>query len=157
MLCGAHAAIESCQYNAAGLDHSVDDAKVLVEHGYFTSSIFVIVKYLLMRSGSNFTLSPAFTAFSMSGSEARKTMVVPVFRDPLSALMTFLRALWLGIALWLFVLVFFFPVVGWGFLALAVSPKLIVGAAIPHLLFAVFLWGLCRLAFGTPHAQVIKT
>jgi hypothetical protein len=80
-------------------------------------------------------------------------LYVVLFRDAL----TFVRALWLGIALWLFVLVFFFPVVGWGFLGLAVSPKLIVGAAIPHLLFAVFLWGLCRLAFGTPQAQVIKT
>jgi hypothetical protein len=69
---------------------------------------------------------------------------VGFFRDAL----TFMRALWLGIALWLLVLVFFFPVVGWGFFGLAVSPKLIVGAAIPHLLFAVFLWGGCRLAFG---------
>jgi hypothetical protein len=70
-------------------------------------------------------------------------LYVVLFRDAL----TFVRALWLGIALWLFVLVFFFPVVGWGFFGLAVSPKLIVGAAIPHLLFAVFLWGLCRWAF----------
>jgi hypothetical protein len=53
----------------------------------------------------------------------------------------------LGVALWLFVLIFFFPVVGWGFLGLAVGPKLIVGAAIPHLLFAFVLWGLCRVAF----------
>jgi len=69
---------------------------------------------------------------------------VGFFRDAL----TFLRALWLGIALWLLVLVFFFPVVGWGFFGLSVSPKLIVGAAIPHLLFAVFLWGGCRWVFG---------
>lgn len=45
------------------------------------------------------------------------------------------------------VLVVFFPVVGWGILGLAVSPKLIVASLVPHLLFAVFLWGLCRLAF----------
>jgi hypothetical protein len=63
------------------------------------------------------------------------------------AALTFTRALWLAAALWLLVLVFFFPVVGWGFLGLAINPKLIVGAAIPHLLFAVFLWGLCRWAF----------
>jgi hypothetical protein len=69
---------------------------------------------------------------------------VGFYRDAL----TFLRALGLGIALWLLVLVVFFPVVGWGFFGLAVSPKLIVGAAIPHLLFAVLLWGGCRLAFG---------
>jgi hypothetical protein len=65
------------------------------------------------------------------------------FRDSL----TFLRALALGAALWLLVLVFFFPVVGWGFLGLAVTPKLIVASAVPHLLFVVFLWGLCMLAF----------
>ena len=68
---------------------------------------------------------------------------VGVFRVAL----TFLRALGLGVALWLLVLVFFFPIVGWGFFGLAVSPKLIVGAAIPHLLFALLLWGGCRLAF----------
>lgn len=45
------------------------------------------------------------------------------------------------------VLVFFFPVVGWGFLDLAVTPKLIVVSAVPHLLFAIFLWGLCRWIF----------
>jgi len=54
---------------------------------------------------------------------------------------------WLAVALWLLVLVVFFAVVGWGFFGLGVSPKLIVGAAIPHLLFAIFLWGLCRLQF----------
>lgn len=70
-------------------------------------------------------------------------LYVVLFRDAL----TFMRALALGIALWLSVLVLFFPIVGWGFLGLAVSPKLIVAAAIPHLLFAVFLWGLCRWAF----------
>jgi hypothetical protein len=53
----------------------------------------------------------------------------------------------LAIALWVLVLVFFFPVVGWGFFGVAVTPKLIVGAAVPHLLFAIFLWGLCRWAF----------
>ena len=76
------------------------------------------------------------TAFSL--------LYVIAFRDAL----TFMRAIWLGIALWLLVLVFFFPLVGWGFFGLGVSPKLIVGAAIPHLLFAIFLWGLCRWAFG---------
>lgn len=68
---------------------------------------------------------------------------VVLFRDAL----TFTRAFGLSIALWLIVLVFFFPVVGWGFLGLGVGPKLIAGAAIPHLLFAVFLWALCRWLF----------
>jgi len=68
---------------------------------------------------------------------------VVLFRDRLS-----LRAaLVLGFALWVVVLVIFFPVVGWGFLGLALSPKLMVAAFVPHLLFAIFLWGLCRLAF----------
>jgi hypothetical protein len=77
---------------------------------------------------------------------------VALFRDDL----TFMRALWLAVALWVLVLVFFFPVVGWGFLGLAVGPKLIVGAAVPHLLFAVLLWGLCRLAFQTDSSRVLE-
>ena len=70
-------------------------------------------------------------------------LYIVAFRDAL----TFMRALGLGVALWLFVLIFFFPVVGWGFFGSAVGPKLIVGAAIPHLLFALFLWGLSRWVF----------
>jgi hypothetical protein len=70
-------------------------------------------------------------------------LYVVISRDAL----TFARAFGLGIALWLVVLIFFFPVVGWGFFGLSVGPKLIVGAAIPHFLFALFLWGLSRLAF----------
>ncbi|MFQ5756355.1 MAG: hypothetical protein ACE5H7_09720 [Acidiferrobacterales bacterium] len=66
---------------------------------------------------------------------------VVLFRDRLS----FLNALWLGLALWAVILVVFFPLLGWGFLGLAVSPKLIPAAFVPHFLFAVFLWGLCRL------------
>ena len=60
---------------------------------------------------------------------------------------TFLNALWLALGLWVLVLVFFFPVVGWGFLGLAVNPKLIVASLVPHLLFAFILWGLSRWAF----------
>jgi hypothetical protein len=77
------------------------------------------------------------TAFSV--------LYVALFRDAL----TFMRAFWLAAALWLLVLVFFFPVVGWGFFGLGVGPKIIIGAAVPHLLFAIFLWGLCRWAFGS--------
>lgn len=61
---------------------------------------------------------------------------------------TFLNALYLGLALWVIVLIFFFPVVGWGFLGLGVSTKLIVASLVPHVLFAVVLWGLSRWAFG---------
>ena len=67
------------------------------------------------------------------------------FRDHL----TFLNALWLGLALWVVVLVVFFPILGWGFLGLGISPKLIPASLVPHVLFAVFLWGLCRLGFKT--------
>ncbi len=68
---------------------------------------------------------------------------VVVFR----ARRTLVSALLLGLVLWLVVLVVFFPVVGWGFLGLGVGPKLIVASLVPHLLFAVFLWGLCRFVF----------
>ncbi|MEX0752055.1 MAG: hypothetical protein WD073_03920 [Xanthobacteraceae bacterium] len=71
---------------------------------------------------------------------------VVLFRDRL----TFLNALWLGLALWVIVLVAFFPVVGWGFLGLGISPRLIPAALVPHLLFALFLWALCRIGFTQP-------
>lgn len=67
--------------------------------------------------------------------------------------LSFRRALSLALVLWIGVLVLFFPVVGWGFLGLGISPKLIVASLVPHLLFAAFLWGLCRLVFGSTHAQ----
>ena len=65
------------------------------------------------------------------------------------------NALLLGLVLWLVVLAVFFPLVGWGYLGLGVSPKLIVASFVPHLLFAVFLWGLCRFAFR-PQADEAK-
>jgi hypothetical protein len=68
---------------------------------------------------------------------------VSLFRQSL----TLLNALILGLVLWFFVLVIFFPIVGWGFFGLAVSPKLIVASLVPHGLFAAFLWGLCKLVF----------
>lgn len=71
-------------------------------------------------------------------------LFIGLFRDA----PTFMRALWLAVALWGLVLVGFYPLVGWGFLGLGVGPKAIVGAAVPHLLFAIFLWGLSRWAFG---------
>ena len=74
---------------------------------------------------------------------------VVVFRDSPS----FGKALVLALALWIGVLVVFFPIVGWGFLGLAIGPQLIVASLVPHLLFAAFLWGLCRLLFGRTRAQ----
>ena len=70
-------------------------------------------------------------------------LFVVLFRNDLR----FRNALLLGMGLWLLVLVAFFPIVGWGFLGLAVSSKLIVAALIPHLLFSIFLWALCRGMF----------
>ncbi len=61
--------------------------------------------------------------------------------------LTLRNALALALALWIGVLVVFFPIVGWGLFGLAISPKLIVASFVPHLLFGVFLWGLCRFAF----------
>jgi hypothetical protein len=68
---------------------------------------------------------------------------VSMFRNRL----TFLNALWLGLALWAVILVVFFPLFGWGFFGLAIGPKLIPASLVPHVLFAVFLWGLCRRGF----------
>ncbi len=74
---------------------------------------------------------------------AWSVIYVVLFRDAL----TFRNALLLGLYLWVLVLFVFFPVVGWGFLGLAVSPTMIVASLVPHVLFALFLWGLCRLSF----------
>ncbi|MGH9771536.1 MAG: hypothetical protein ACRD4Q_07545 [Candidatus Acidiferrales bacterium] len=68
---------------------------------------------------------------------------VVLFRNSL----TFLNVLWLALTLWIVVLVVFFPIVGWGFLGLGISPRLIPAALVPQLLFALFLWGLCRIGF----------
>lgn len=57
------------------------------------------------------------------------------------------HALILGLILWGIVLVVFFPMVGWGLLGLGISPRLIIASLVPHVLFGVFLWGLCRFAF----------
>lgn len=68
---------------------------------------------------------------------------VVLFRDRLS----FARALGLALVLWVLVLVVFFPFVGWGFLGLSVSPKLILAALVSHVLFALFVWALAHWAF----------
>jgi len=68
---------------------------------------------------------------------------IALFRDRL----TFLNALWVGLFLWVVILLVFFPFIGWGFLGLAISPKLIPGSLVPHLLFPAVLWGLSRVVF----------
>ena len=54
----------------------------------------------------------------------------------------FWPAMALAGALWIGILVIFFPVVGWGFAGLHVSPKLIPASLVPHFLFGLFLWAL---------------
>lgn len=54
--------------------------------------------------------------------------------------LSFLNALGLGFVLWVIVLFVFFPLVGWGVLGLAISPKLIIASLVPHLLFVIVLW-----------------
>lgn len=71
---------------------------------------------------------------------------VVLFRDRL----TFVNALALALALWVVLLVVFFPIIGWGFLGLGLGPKLIAASLVPHLLFAMFLWALCRISFAKP-------
>jgi len=63
-----------------------------------------------------------------------------------------LTALGLAAALWVLILVLFFPVVGWGIAGLAISPKLIPASALPHLLFGLLLWGLDRYLAKPSHA-----
>jgi hypothetical protein len=58
-----------------------------------------------------------------------------------------LNALMLALILWVLVLILFFPIVGWGFFGLDVSPKLLVASLVPHLLFAIILWGMCYWVF----------
>jgi hypothetical protein len=79
-------------------------------------------------------------------------LYVALFRHAL----TIGNALLLGLFLWLLVLVVFFPVVGWGFLGLAVGPQLIVASLVPHLLLAVLLWALCRLGFRQARATAVR-
>ncbi|MDE2078934.1 MAG: hypothetical protein KGI73_00955 [Patescibacteria group bacterium] len=67
-------------------------------------------------------------------------LYVYLFRNRL----TFLNALWLGLFLWLVVLVGFFPYIGWGFFGLAIGPKLIVGSLVPHLVFVVLVWAFAK-------------
>lgn len=87
---------------------------------------------------------PVGLLFHIAYVTAWSVVYVALFRHAL----TLINALLLGLFLWLLVLFVFFPIVGWGALGLAVTPRLIVASLIPHLLFAVFLWGLCRIGFG---------
>jgi len=56
-------------------------------------------------------------------------------------------ALALAVVLWLVVLGLFFPVIGWGFAGLSISPKMIPASFMPHLIFGLLLWGINKYAF----------
>ena len=86
---------------------------------------------------------PVGLLFHVAYVTAWSVAFVVLFRDRLS----FTRALTLAFVLWVIALLVFFPVIGWGLLGLAVSPKLIVASLVPHFLFALFLWVLCKLSF----------
>lgn len=86
---------------------------------------------------------PVGLLFHVAYVTAWSVVFVALFRDRLS----FVRALTLALVLWVIALLVFFPLVGWGLLGLAVSPKLIVASLVPHFLFALFLWALCKLSF----------
>ncbi|MCZ6883587.1 MAG: hypothetical protein O7F15_11385 [Gammaproteobacteria bacterium] len=61
-------------------------------------------------------------------------------------------ALLLAGALWLGVLLVFFPVVGWGLAGMNVSPRLIPASFVPHLLFGLLLWALEKYAHRNRNA-----
>lgn len=65
------------------------------------------------------------------------------------------RSFWLAMTLagglWFVILAVFFPVIGWGFAGIQVSPKLIPASFVPHLLFGLSLWALETFI---PHKQV---
>lgn len=58
-----------------------------------------------------------------------------------------LRVAVLSGALYLFALLVFVPLVGWGIFGTAVGPRVAGGLAITHALFGLFLWLSCRLPF----------
>ncbi|UCI18932.1 hypothetical protein FJ970_28465 [Mesorhizobium sp. B2-1-8] len=66
-------------------------------------------------------------------------------------------ALALAGALWLVILVVFFPFVGWGLAGFNVGPKLIPASFVPHLVFGLLLWGLDKYlphkALRTSHSS----
>ncbi|MSU91257.1 hypothetical protein GE300_16875 [Rhodobacteraceae bacterium 2CG4] len=57
-------------------------------------------------------------------------------------------AIYLAGVLWIILLVVFFPLVGWGFAGLSVSPQLIPASLVPHLAFGILLWGFERFLPG---------
>ena len=53
----------------------------------------------------------------------------------------------LSLALYLFALMVFVPIVGWGLFGAAAGPRIALGLAITHALFGLFLWLSCKALF----------
>lgn len=144
-----------------------DSWKAIVA-GLITAVVTASISMLLINSGiSPFSAPPALIfagqfienpampvgfLFHLAYVVAASVIFVSLFRDNMS----FLSALGWSVALWVIALVVFFPIIGWGFLGLAQSPQFIVAALVPHALFAVFLWGSCRLLFKNTASDITE-
>lgn len=93
---------------------------------------------------------PLGLAFHVAWVTLFSVVYVALFRHK----MTFLRALGLSAVLWLLMQALFFPFIGWGFFGLEVGPQLTIGSAVPHVMFALILWALCRLSFHDEHSAL---
>jgi len=71
--------------------------------------------------------------------------------------LTFLNATWLGLFLWIVLLLGVFPFVGWGFLGLSIGPKLIMASFIPHALFVLIIWLGARWLMPKPDTGTSET
>ncbi|MEA3252935.1 MAG: hypothetical protein U9Q35_15560 [Pseudomonadota bacterium] len=124
--------------------------------GLGVSILTAIVSVVLLKSGVSPFPKPPSLAFAET--LLGRTLPLPVGLLFHTAYVTFwsvvfvrffprknlMTALGLAAVLWVVILVVFFPLLGWGIAGLAVSPKLIVASAVPHLLFGLLLWGLDR-------------
>ena len=62
--------------------------------------------------------------------------------------LTLIGAFGFALILWLLVILFFFPAVGWGFFGRKLGPLAIVDATVSHFLFALVIWGVNLWVFG---------
>ncbi len=126
--------------------------------GLVVSALTALVMVTLMKTGVSPLPKPLGLAFAET--LLKRSLPLPVGLLFHTAYVTFwsvvfvrffpqrniTSALLLAGALWLGVLLVFFPIVGWGIAGLNVSPKLIPASFMPHLLFALLLWALDKYA-----------
>jgi len=128
--------------------------------GLINGVLLTVIMVTLKKSGLSPMPAPLGLAFAdtVSGRHlplpiglvfhlAYVTFCSIVFVALFSPRLTFTRAAMLAAGLWIFALIVFVPIVGWGMLGLKVGPQVIFGLLITHLLFCIFLWGLCRVFF----------